>query len=524
MKMLLTQFPVRLTLMWSLLPITPSAADAQVGTTVIATYSEVSAAAFTSDGLFLVTGQFDGTMKYWDLSTGGLARTTSTGLRKAEVLSFDARFAYGPTSGSPSNFVDDTLLVWSLDEGRAVNGVVGGAPQAVSPDGTLSVAGHEQLRSLSVLGDWIVLARLRPSSTPTAVRLSPDNRYVAVANSNSQVELWDVAAAKMVRVATLPELSIPNARVGALEFSPDGKSFIAAIQGQGIGPFFLFDTATGEFIQEFTMREGEADAVTSLAFSHDGRWIISGHETGLVVAWTRHHSMCGLHGLPTGHGYAATGVSLSPDGRHAFAHNSRGNGVLWDITKCLVESTFGMGLRATRLNSGLFRPKGEFETTTQYDTRMAEAARYDDALFSKYATELDPYLDSIDSEYQTLIQNYIGSAVFRISAIGEYDADREMFPVTIVVQDTMRMRWSTWETDGASTAPLPAYVWPGVTEMVRVPLEEAPAFKAQYQSAGVSGLRRPSLHAGGGVFEYYNIRIAHPSRPSKYSFGRQEVP
>ncbi|MBN9520501.1 protein kinase, partial [bacterium] len=93
-----------------------------------------------------------------------------------------------------------------------------------------------------------------------------------------------LAAGDTVRVLTVPEWQ-PVARlpghagdVSALAFTPDGDRVLTA---DGSGAVKTWDAATGEPAGESWRRPR---AVTGLAFTGDGKWLVESHAEGVVVA------------------------------------------------------------------------------------------------------------------------------------------------------------------------------------------------------------------------------------------------
>jgi outer membrane protein assembly factor BamB len=89
---------------------------------------------------------------------------------------------------------------------------------------------------------------------------SPDGKVVAVAKDKG-VSLFDEASGKELR-----RLGVHRDKVTALAFSPDGKNLVS---GGADGMTYMWDVATGKILWKF---KGE-DTVSGLKFSKDGRTI-----------------------------------------------------------------------------------------------------------------------------------------------------------------------------------------------------------------------------------------------------------
>jgi len=168
------------------------------------------------------------------------------------------------------------------------------------------------------------------------------------------------------------------------------------------------------------------------------------------------------------------------------------------------------------LKAALFAPRGEFEKSSSYEGRQAEAKSYKDGVISYYkdkhirAQEMDRqlalakqrYLDSLSrkdeqrklSLYRDKIKDSYKEFSSSIEAIGSYNADHEQFPITI----------------------------DGVTHDVKVPIDHAREFKEDFKFMKVVGVKQ--LLDDASTLETFNVKIVDVKTKAVYSFGKQKAP
>lgn len=110
----------------------------------------------------------------------------------------------------------------------------------------------------------------RDEPTLSSIAYSPDGRYLASANPNGKVLLWDLGTGKETK-----SLSVENSGfITKLAFSGDGQ-YLAASSGD------IWETASGKNVVSVT--DGSIWAVKSIDFSTDGKRIVSAG--ACIISW-----------------------------------------------------------------------------------------------------------------------------------------------------------------------------------------------------------------------------------------------
>jgi WD40 repeat protein len=155
-----------------------------------------------------------------------------------------------------------------------------------------------------------------------AVTFSPDGTRIASASHDGTVKLWDTATGKEIRTIqsdpkwaadlAAGKLVPPAVPVNSVAFSPDGKRLVT---GHPFGKVMLWDAANGSELRKMT---GDAVSGRSVVFSPDGRHVAAQWGT-LVQIWDAADGKS-LRVLGSFWPYC---VAYSPDGRFLVSAGGR---------------------------------------------------------------------------------------------------------------------------------------------------------------------------------------------------------
>jgi WD40 repeat protein len=185
----------------------------------------------------------------------------------------------------------------------------------------------------------------------TYLAFHPDNRRIAVADTKSQVHVWDV-----VNGRKLHTLRDHMSQVYGVAFSPDGRILAS---GSWDGNVRLWDVAGGRPVQHFRVNAW----VRSVAFRPDGKYLAAAAHDGTVSLWDITEGR--LVRRFEAHSGIACCVTFSPDGRRFATAGTDCRAKVWDTASCECLSTL-IG-HAQQVSAVAFSPDGQTLATSSED-------------------------------------------------------------------------------------------------------------------------------------------------------------
>lgn len=295
-----------------------------------------------------------------------------------------------------TGFVDkkmlDALDIPEGGEGELANASLSLVPEPiVSPD-----AGSAAMRPI---------IQLRHSGRVGAVAFSPNGRLALSGGNEGSLKLWEVATGREVRTIH-PKYDVGDTGIDLVTFSPDGRLALFATHGgyDGFGEMRLLDVATGKELRTFI----KGTDVSSAVFSPDGRFALaaifdytapSGAENRIMKLWD---VATGKEVRTfTGHADDIEYVAFSADGRYILSGIK--NRTLMGAGKedgalRLWEAATGKKVRIFPGHSGpiAFSPDGRFAVSGGENKTL----KLLDLAAGKDARTYSGYNGEVDSLYQ----------------------------------------------------------------------------------------------------------------------------
>jgi WD40 repeat protein/uncharacterized caspase-like protein len=319
---------------------------------------KVNSVAFSPDGMRILSGSSDHTVKLWDVTTGAVLRTFeghSDEVTSVALSPDGARVLSGGTSRG--SHLDDTVKLWDATTGvllRTFEGHSGGVRSvAFSPDGARVLsAGLGDVKLWDAATGALLhtfQARLPKQSIPlfVLVAFSPDGRRVL--SGGNDLKLWDATTGGLLRTFE------GSGSVSSVGFSPDG---VHVLSGGDVSDntVKLWSASTGKLLRVFQPAASRSGfSVNSVAFSPDGRRVVSGgHDLKIWDAAT------GALLRTFEHSGLVSWVAFSPDGTRVLSgiNGYAGNSTirLWDAASGELLRVFDAHSEA--VNSVAFSPDG----------------------------------------------------------------------------------------------------------------------------------------------------------------------
>jgi WD40 repeat protein len=163
------------------------------------------------------------------------------------------------------------LVAYNRPHGRGI------AHVAIAPDGKLLAScGLDNIVHLQKLGGKEPVSWAKLDGSYSGIAFSLDGKWLATGCADTQVIIWDLTGEKPKQEH---KLSGHKARPFALAFSPKGKMLVSG-SADPVMRLWKLDDLTPEVWGVINKESGGALGISSLAFSHNGKYLVTGSLIG----------------------------------------------------------------------------------------------------------------------------------------------------------------------------------------------------------------------------------------------------
>ncbi len=357
---------------------------------------DVTAIAFSPDGITLASGSRDASIRLWDARTATHLATLVGHQREITAVAFSPD---GNTLATGDGVVrwrrtekegiESEVRVWNKRTGKLIT-VLKGHTQSIycvafSPDGmTIATGSADKTARLWNAHTGQHLATLTgPSklkshlSTVSSIAYSPDGKNIATGCLDNSLRLWDAQSGELIT-----KIKETNAGIYSLAFSPDGKTIATGSNDV----MRLWNAHTGE--QKATL-SNHIFTVTSVAFSPDGKTLATTGWDNTVKLWNTQTGK--LRTTIKGHASLITSVAYSPDGKILATTNWDKMGYVWDVHARQLKTV--LKGHSSGVEFVTYSPDGRTIATTSADKTI----RLWDAQTEKYINTLSGHTERVSS-------------------------------------------------------------------------------------------------------------------------------
>lgn len=282
----------------------------------------VRAVAISSNGKYIATGGSDGKLIIWETSTKKLLYSFSRDTLLGLAFSPDNAFLF-------STGADHLVVKTNVSTGQSV------AHYPVADK-------KKKQKKNDPIPEHI---------SNTSLAISKDGKFLAVGSGKGLISVLNAENMELIKTVN----PCPEKKISSLAFSPDGTRLASCCSNSGC----LIDISSGTVISTL---KGHTDVVSSVYFSPDGKYLITGSRDGKVKFWDPTSGSEIRIILDVG--YKIYAIQYSPDSRFVYTVGTSTQISQYDLN--------------TKKETGIFAPYGDaINSLVITDNNMLVAGSWD---------------------------------------------------------------------------------------------------------------------------------------------------
>jgi serine/threonine protein kinase len=235
-------------------------------------------AIFTPDGEYLLSASNDKTIRQWNVETGRTERVFAGHTQAVTCIALNLARNILASGG-----LDRLIKLWDWQTGKETRTLSNHTNYiralAFSPDNQILASGSDDRTcKFWEIGTGEQIGNLVATNWLQSLAFSPDGSLIAGGTVDNRILVWDVASTKLLFTLSGHQGIITG--IEAVAFSPNGQ--ILASAGAEDKTIKLWHLKTQTLL---TTLSGHKGGVSSIAFSSDGKMLVSGSYDKSIKIW-----------------------------------------------------------------------------------------------------------------------------------------------------------------------------------------------------------------------------------------------
>ena len=318
----------------------------------------IASVAFSPDGKWFATASYDKTVIVWDAARLEKAAVLRGHREKVCAVAFSPDGRLLVSSGYRSEPPGDDTILWRVGSWEKVGGIPWGAGE---PENLLFSSDSRRLifhnnnrhNTWDLTTGQPVANEFDPAWDGNNAVFSPDGKRLVSVDSKGGVVFVDLR-----RRSILNHYSAHQDNGRATAWSPDSR-----LVATGAENVILWDAVTMRKIAPLEY----SSVVWGLAFSPDGRWLVSTHGDGAMLVWdmVERRRTASFNE----HSDSVPAVAFASDGKRIASASADQSVIVWDAATGRKETAL-VG-HTTRVSGLAFAPSGDWLASVDWDGRVS---------------------------------------------------------------------------------------------------------------------------------------------------------